>query len=227
MSDYLSRYYNLRVFLFWHTWVRPAVSSPFLLTVNKREPTWNANADKKKFFKASATACVGSTCHAFKVTESMLVALALPMLKVVWITKTSETNCRHRFLPAGYYLFFTLWLPLPLLPVFFFSFVSLLSAMQLWGITGSSWCERRGRSSQSESVTSACRMRASTPARSSPCLSRPQRPFSPYWVSVIHRTWLIRILVPGALARKKVGQDHSKTQDLFSKKFKHHQVCII
>lgn len=56
--------------------------------------------------------------------------------------------------------------------------------VQLWGTTESSWCELHGRSSPSESVTSACQMRASTPARSSPCLSRPPRPFSLFWVSM-------------------------------------------
>lgn len=198
MSDYLSRYYNLRVFLFWHTWVRPAVSSPFLLTVNKREPTWNANADKKK--------------NSLKHRPQHALAARVTHLK--WLKARSPFPCwrsfesqKHLKLVAAtnfcqpVIIYFSLcdFLFLFFLCFFFFlSFFSLLSAMQLWGITGSSWCERRGRSSQSESVTSACRMRASTPARSSPCPSRPQRPFSPYWVSVIHCTWLIRILVPGA-----------------------------
>lgn len=112
------------------------------------------------------------------------VASALPPPKVVSITKTSETNCRRRrrrLRPGGCWFRFTPWLPLP--PVLLS--LSLCPATQLWGTTGSSWCERRGRSSRSKSVTSACRTRASTPARCSPCRSRPPRPFSPCWVSAI------------------------------------------
>lgn len=71
---------------------------------------------------------------------------------------------------------------------------------QPWETTGSSWCEPRGRSSPSKSVTSACRTRASTPVHSSPCLSRPPRPFSPFWVRLSVMAQLRQTLAAGISA---------------------------
>lgn len=102
--------------------------------------------------------------QAFEITESMVCA--------PFSSQAELQNWQFAITVFSRYIVSTLWLFV----------LSLL--IQLWGTTESSWCERHGRSSPSESVTSACQMRACTPAHSSPCLSRPPRPFSLFWVSI-------------------------------------------
>lgn len=128
-------------------------------------PDWNANV--KKMFKATGH-CVCSFWQPFEISEGMMHSFLC-----TWGHLTYKTWNLYSELQSVVSVF------LSLLWFFVLSFL-----VQLWGITESSWCEHHGRSSPSESATSACQMRASTRARSSPCPSRPPRPFSLSWVGM-------------------------------------------